>query len=191
MDRLADYDRLRGTIHGDVVLVAFNKGLTYSNDEDGNQPQDEPPWLNFHAGLNDHKLAAAIEEAAALQARDGSRIRDWLTGAYMTDFYKGLPTRDLDEFDEFCDILTAEQRSRIDAEMARLLCQEVALLGGQAILVSIGREPTLLVAEHVPELPRARSPLMHYAARQYDADVYRGQVLALNDELQTTSARQR
>lgn len=188
MSRLGSYDTLTGVLHADVVLVAFNKGLVSSTNVDGRPADREPAWSNFHSGNNDYKLAAAIEEAAHEQrvaATVGGRVvRDWFTGAYITDFYKGLPTQGIPQFEEFCDLLDGSTRARVDAEMVRLLRLELDTLGATTV-VAIGGDVRELLAEHLPDVRTTTAPLMHYAARKYDPVVYRDQVLAVNAELQT------
>lgn len=84
-------------------------------------------------------------------------------------------------------LLSGAEQAAIHEEMARLLRVELDILRG-AVAVSIGKDPGKLIAKHVPDVPLAGSPLMHYAARNYDGDVYRTQAVALNRELRTRLA---
>lgn len=119
------WDFLAGRLHNDVVFVALNKGTN---------PADLSiaDWSNFHTGHADYKLARAVDQPG---------VREVLGGAYITDFFKGLPTPTSAALERYLDIQDEGTRGRTVDAMVALLERELAILGCEdPLLVGIGRD---------------------------------------------------
>lgn len=160
MSAVASYEVLAPFIHPDVVFVALNKGVS---------PVDvrEADWATFHSGRRDYMLADAV--------RHGGMDVFW--GAYMTDFYKGLPTRSGAELEAFLDAAVTPSREAVEDAMANLLERELTLLGAtDPVLVCLGAPAFEVVSRMLPG--RRAMRLTHYAASISKA-AYRTEVAGL------------
>lgn len=109
MSVLASYEILEDKIHTDVILLALNKGMNPTS-------LSTAPWANFHSGSRDYNLARALEDTP-------------LSGAYITDLYKGLPTKSAAELNKFMDGLSSPDRARINEAMRRIFEREMEIIG--------------------------------------------------------------
>lgn len=166
---LARYEDLAGIIHADVIFVALNKGKNPIG-------QTETDWANFHSGRRDYTLAQAI------RAADGGMAKLW--GAYMTDLYKGLPTRTGTELAEWLDSTRSPTRDQVEKTMCDLLEKEIAILGARdPLLVCLGVPTYAAVSRLMPQRRSVR--LTHYSYRQLDPDKYAAELAALCRTLPT------
>lgn len=116
------WDHLRLFIRRDLIFVALNFGRPPGT------PAPTENWANFHGGTQDYRLSRAI------RAGDADRNHVW--GAYMTDFYKFLPTR---KEAQLKDLLRVGGANEINHAMIETLRCELDLLGAQdPLLVPIG-----------------------------------------------------
>lgn len=116
------WDQLRDQIRHDLVFVALNFGRPPGT------PAPTEDWANFHGGRSDYRLSRAI--------RTGDPKREHVWGAYMTDFYKYLPT---EKETQLKDLLGVGGASEINRAMAETLRRELSLLGAEdPLLVPIG-----------------------------------------------------
>lgn len=144
------WDNLSGQLHSHVVFVALNKGVNPV-------AHAEADWANFHSGRADYKLARAI-------GRPG--VRDVLVGAYMTDYFKGLPTPTGADLERHLESLTMSERTKTVDAMVALLERELELLGSdeqtsRPLLVGVGRAARTWLEQTMAHRPLAS--ITHYA----------------------------
>lgn len=124
------YSAVEGIAHNDVVLVAYNLGRP-KNPVHGARVGDshhgkDRLWENFHSGIRDFNIARGTQ---------GNAFR----GAYITDFFKGMPTKSIDEFNRELRCRRKEWAEQYEDEMQAILDYELSLLGAQnAPLVAFG-----------------------------------------------------
>ena len=155
------WDRLRPRIHARVVFVALNMGTARL----GRTTAD---WANFHTGRADYKLARAI-------GRFGTRAE--LEGAYITDFFKGLPTPTAAALRAHLRGLDLRARAETTAAMVALLERELAILESpDPLLVGIGRDAERWLREGMPAYDVVG--ITHYA-HAVATDAYAEQLAAV------------
>ena len=116
------YDVLAPVIHHRVVFVALNKGTNPVT-------ESVADWSNFHTGRSDYKLARATAP------------HEILRGAYITDFFKGLPTPDGASLRRLLRSRSPRERRSIVEAMVTLLRRELEILGNpDPLLVALGAE---------------------------------------------------
>lgn len=116
------WDYLNPHIRRDLVLVALNFGRPPGT------PAPTEDWANFHGGTQDYRLSRAI--------RAGDPEREHVWGAYMTDFYKYLPTRKEAQLESLLVLGGAREINRAMTETLRF---ELELVGARdPLLVPIG-----------------------------------------------------
>lgn len=125
------FDAVEGIAHNNVVLVAFNLGRPEDparGAKAGKLRHDrDRMWANFHSGKRDYNIARGTEDTA-------------FRGAYITDFFKGLPTRSIADFDVLMHTHNEEWRTRVKNAMHQVLDHELSLIGAEAAsLVAFGR----------------------------------------------------
>ncbi|WP_231447100.1 hypothetical protein [Brevibacterium zhoupengii] len=122
---------VEGVAHNNVVLVAFNLGRPKNPAQGAEVGQlrhnKDRLWANFHSGASDYNIARGTESNA-------------FRGAYITDFFKGLPTNNINEFKFLMRSRGEAWRSRIEEAMHTVLDRELSLIGAEnSPLVSFGR----------------------------------------------------
>lgn len=157
------WDRLRPRIHARVVFVALNMGTTRVG-------QTAADWANFHTGRADYKLARAI-------GRPGTR--EELEGAYITDFFKGLPTPTAAALRAHLRGLDVRARAETTTAMVALLERELAILQRpDPLLVGIGRDAERWLRAGMPTYDIVG--ITHYA-HAVARDAYAEQLAAVAD----------
>lgn len=155
------YDALAPVAHTRAVFVAPNHGV-------GPGSHDEADWSSFHSGRSDYRLARALATPGA---------REVLQGAYVTDFFKGLPTPTAADLARHLGRLDAAGRERTVADMARLLRRELEILGADSpLLVGVGRAASEWLRRALPEHRVTR--ITHYAAA-VPSRTYAGELLSV------------
>lgn len=130
---LTEWDRIEGVLHNDVVLVALNLGRpkTAGTGAGTGRINHEGAWENFHSGSRDFVLGQATE-------------RSPFRGAYITDFYKGLPTYSGAELQDLLRTLSTDDplaSSTIATVMRSILDREINILDAhEAPLVCLGAD---------------------------------------------------
>jgi hypothetical protein len=121
---ILNWKHLEAQVRHDLVFVALNFGRPHG------APAPTEDWANFHGGTQDYRLSRAI--------RSGDPSRQHVWGAYMTDFYKYLPTEKEKHLE---DLLVGGGVSKINRAMAETLQCELDLLAARdPLLVPIGRK---------------------------------------------------
>ena len=110
MTVLESYDALKDIIHANVILLGYNSG-THAPGAGAGQP-----WANFHCGSRDYLTAFGTAGTP-------------LEGAYITDFYKGLPTRDSKELDDKLEAGGPEYEAGINKLMTAVFEREMEIIG--------------------------------------------------------------
>lgn len=125
LDVASDPARLE-PLHADVVLIALNSGVR----EDGSH-HGGPLAMYHHPHGRDFMLAEAIRETP-------------IWGAYLTDFFKGIPTRDGSGLRDFL----LEHPVKVSEDVATLRA-ELALIGARdPLLVCLGTQVEPFVRKH-------------------------------------------
>lgn len=106
------YDALKDTIHANVILLAYNSG-THAPGAGAGQP-----WATFHCGRRDYLTAYGT-------------VGTPLEGAYMTDFYKGLPTRTSKALQDKFKEGGPEYEAGINKLMTAVFEREMEILGAR------------------------------------------------------------
>lgn len=151
---LGSYEALAPIIHGRVVFLALNKGVMIKGDP-------EADWATFHSGTRDYRLARAIQGS--------ERARSVLWGAYMTDFFKGLPTPDGAALRRLLRDLDQDQRDAVTARMVDLFRAELDILGHpRPLLLCLGGEAHRVATKHLADLDPVR--VTHYSAAIRQSD---------------------
>lgn len=133
------YGAVEGIAHNNVVLVAYNLGRP-KNPKHGagvgrSHHDADRLWENFHSGSRDFNIARGTQ---------GNAFR----GAYITDFFKGLPTNDIGEFRALLRSRGAAWTGRVEKAMHAILERELSLIGaGRAPLVAFSETENTGVAE--------------------------------------------
>lgn len=109
MTVVESYDALKDIIHANVVLLGFNSGTHAPGDGAGQ------PWANFHCGSRDYLTAYGT-------------VGTPLEGAYITDFYKGLPTRDSKELKDKLKAGGPEYEAGINKLMTAVFEREMEII---------------------------------------------------------------
>lgn len=150
------YEHLGPLIHVDAVFIALNDG-------GAERAAALPAWHMFHSGRRDYMLAEAVEGT-------------WLWGAYMTDFFKGMPTSTASDLKAHLKGLGSVERRRVERAMADQVRNELDILGGtDPLLIAVGASAHEVVVEHLGQRYRT-TRLTHYSARQLRKDTYRAEV---------------
>lgn len=158
---ILDYDNLAPTIHADAVLIALNDG-------GAERASSLPAWHMFHSGRRDFMLAEALEDT-------------WLWGAFMTDFYKGMPTETGADLERYLDQLGGAKRDEIERVMADQIELELAILGVRdPLLIALGGAAARVVKERLGARYRVEQ-LTHYSSQQLSKADYRAEVARLVD----------
>lgn len=110
---IASYDVLSEKIHANAVLLGLNSGTFFSSDV------SEFPWATFHSGTRDYNLANAVRGTI-------------ISGAYMTDLYKGLPTRDGGALKKLLTSRGKDGSAKIHEAMRLIFEREMEILGASA-----------------------------------------------------------
>lgn len=117
---IQEWEQVDGLLHNNVVLVALNLGRpdTAGLGAGDNRTRHEGAWENFHSGGRDFVLARAIEQSP-------------FRGAYITDFYKGLPTRTGREREIYLAERDPAASTLINTVMRSILDREIEILGAR------------------------------------------------------------
>ncbi|NLC98975.1 MAG: hypothetical protein GX678_07850 [Actinomycetales bacterium] len=116
---------LGGRLHNRVVFVTLNKGS-------GTVQDPAADWASFHSGTHDYLLAEAIGQPG---------IQEVFGGAYITDFFKGLPPSTTGSLNLLLDSLSAIAQARTVQAMEALLERELHILGCERpLLIGVGRD---------------------------------------------------
>ncbi|MDN3904354.1 hypothetical protein [Arthrobacter sp. YD2] len=110
MTVVESYDALKDIIHNNVILLGFNSG-THAPGAGAGQP-----WANFHCGSRDYLTAYGTAGTP-------------LEGAYITDFYKGLPTRNSKELKDKLKAGGPEYEAGINKLMTAVFDREMEIIG--------------------------------------------------------------
>ncbi len=119
------------------------------------------PWRNFHSGsgrAKDYKLRHAF-----------SGTPYW--GSYITDFFKGLPTSNSHDLRR-----RIKQEPWRIADAVRTLEEEIAALGGNKVLVGIGKVAYAYLVEHFGNRYKVVR-IRHYSDTRKNDVNYRAEVI--------------
>ena len=163
MDWIKDGNLLR-TLNTGFVFVGLNFSGTH---EEG--PHRCKVWRNFHSGdnrrQNDFKLRFAL-----------LKTRYW--GSYITDLIKNHPDVDSDRVMNYLRENPKELEKNISS-----FGKEIALLGGNPVLVALGVDVYKLLKDHYGDSRKyGIVKVMHYAAR-IGKEKYRKEVLGVLDQV--------
>jgi len=171
------FSAVEGTAHSNVVLVAYNLGRPASPSHGAGDGKNhhERLWENFHSGSRDYALARATERTA-------------FRGAYITDYYKGLPTNTTADLRELFKSKGKDWERQVEKAMCSILNYELSIIGAEAVpIVALGKTDT------VPVLLRNYGPDRVSGARHYSragGDSYRQEFEALEKTLHLTTAKE-
>lgn len=110
MTVLESYEALKDIIHANVVLLGFNSGTHAPGDGAGQT------WANFHCGSRDFLTAYGT-------------VGTPLEGAYITDFYKGLPTQTSKDLKDKLKAGGPEYEAGINKLMTAVFEREMEIIG--------------------------------------------------------------
>ncbi|GAA2945444.1 hypothetical protein ACFO7V_09755 [Glutamicibacter bergerei] len=162
---LSFFELLEGEIHTNVILVALNSGKRINPDK------DDWAWSTFHSGPRDYFLSRALK---------GTRI----SGAYMTDIFKGLPTRTgADLLKENKSLSTEERASRFQA-MKTIFNREMEILGVGSVeqIVCLG-DDTYAAFDEMFKGERNYVKATHYSKQGISKEAYNEEMSSLDERL--------
>lgn len=153
-------ENLLDTLNTRFVFVGLNCSEGEKKDEEGKAKEPVVPWRNFHSPwvrAKDFKLRCAFEGTPY-----------W--GSYITDFYKKLPITNSHDI----PARIRQEPWRV-ADAVRTLEEEIAALGGDKVLVGIGKDAHALLVEHFGNMYKVVG-IRHYSDWQNDVN-YRAEVI--------------
>lgn len=147
------YQALRDKLNNEFIIVEYN-WAGYSKDKDGVvQPAygglEETSWCNFHQppfGSDDNSWNPDLtrEQSGKGEWRAGifrlaRAVRDTpIEGAWLTDFYKGIMTRDMNDLRSKLRKIKPADRREVEEVMVSILKDEERALGADHPIWLIG-----------------------------------------------------